>query len=399
MFGKLTDLAREWRQWRAFSRLPEPRRRLVVYSEGAHDWPHIGPMLESLLARYPDEAVTYVSSGKDDPGLSYQNERFLSFCIGTGLVRTLFFQSLRCRLLLLTLPDIETFHLKRSKVHPVHYVYCFHSINSTHTVYRPRAFAHYDTILCVGPHHVRELRREEELGLAGHRQLLEHGSVKLDTVMRLYADSRQRRMTGSTPMILLAPSWGIGSFFEDPALLRTMIGRILEEGWECRLRLHPMTRRHRAEEIDRLKEEFSARIEGGTFLIEEDLNDNRSLRDAAVMVSDWSGAATEFAFGLERPVLFINTPQKVNNPEWPAFGMKGLEDSIRGEIGLILEPSAVDDIVPAITRLITDDTYAERIRSARDALIFNVNRSAEVGADHLARLLAESEASAPAALG
>ena len=33
------------------------------------------------------------------------------------------------------------------------------------------------------------------------------------------------------------------------------------------------------------------------------------------MVSDWSGVAMEFAFGLERPVLFIDVPRKTNNPE------------------------------------------------------------------------------------
>ena len=45
----------------------------------------------------------------------------------------------------MTIPDLGQLWLKRS-VHPVRYVYLFHSTNSTHTVYRKGAFDAYDTI-------------------------------------------------------------------------------------------------------------------------------------------------------------------------------------------------------------------------------------------------------------
>ena len=32
------------------------------------------------------------------------------------------------------------------------------------------------------------------------------------------------------------------------------------------------------------------------------------------MVSDWSGAALEYSFGLKKPVIFLDLPKKVNNP-------------------------------------------------------------------------------------
>ena len=47
------------------------------------------------------------------------------------------------------------------------------------------------------------------------------------------------------------------------------------------------------------------------FIIEENHNNNFSLSKSDLMISDWSGASTEFAFALERPVLFIDTIKKL----------------------------------------------------------------------------------------
>jgi hypothetical protein len=47
---------------------------------------------------------------------------------------------------------------------------------------------------------------------------------------------------------------------------------------------------------------------------------------------DWSGVAMEFAFGLEKPVLFIDVPRKVNNPEYKTLRAVPLEVSYRDQI-------------------------------------------------------------------
>ena len=44
------------------------------------------------------------------------------------------------------MPDLETYHIKRSKIHPVHYIYIFHSIFSVHSYLRKGAVDNYDTI-------------------------------------------------------------------------------------------------------------------------------------------------------------------------------------------------------------------------------------------------------------
>ena len=88
----------------------------------------------------------------------------------------------------MTLPDLGNLWLKRS-VHPVEYVYVFHSMNSTHTSYRRGAFDNFDTILCVGPHHVDEIRKAEEVYGLPAKRLVEHGSTKLDRLLAEFGDA------------------------------------------------------------------------------------------------------------------------------------------------------------------------------------------------------------------
>ena len=67
--------------------------------------------------------------------------------------------------------DLQNKDLKRS-VHPVHYVFMFHSLVSSHMADHDDSLDHYDTILCAGPHHEREIRkRESMLGLPAKRLL------------------------------------------------------------------------------------------------------------------------------------------------------------------------------------------------------------------------------------
>ncbi|MDL2285946.1 CDP-glycerol glycerophosphotransferase family protein [Desulfococcaceae bacterium OttesenSCG-928-F15] len=387
MFTLLKNFFHTTKQLGTFKELPEHYHRLVVYSEGSHDWPHMGSILKKFLEHNLQEYIAYFSSDKNDPGLSYMHERFKSFYIGHGSARTIFFKTLRAKLLLMTLPDLEIYHLKKS-TYPVHYAYCFHSITSTHTVYRERAFEFYDSIFCVGPHHVAEMRREEELKGLKPRQLFEHGSVKLDTVLVARKPNVATASDKQHPFILLAPSWGTGSFAEDKSLVKTIIRNIVDQEWICRLRLHPMTLRHHPKLVEELQRKFSSYTASGQFAIEENLNDNSSLENADVMISDWSGVATEFAFGLEKPVLFIDTPQKINNPRWKDYGLPGVENQVRSEIGKILKPEDVTSLVPILEELISrKEEFKNSIATARERLVFNVGNSAAVGAKFLMQLL------------
>ena len=380
-----------WASLRAFNRLSREERTIVFYAESRADWAHLGPIVEELTERR-DRRVCYVTSDEDDPILSAGNQRVLTFYVGTGPTRTTFFRLLEATVLVMTLPDLETYHLKRS-VHPVHYVYVFHSMVSSHMIYRKGAFDAYDTVLCVGAHHVAEIRRtEEEYGLAP-KELVEHGYGRLDLILATAAERPPfEPSAGASKRLLLAPSWGECSFIEAP-YRADLVRVLLDAGHEVVLRLHPMTVRHHP----KLADELATTFEGRTFRVATDMREQASLHESDLMISDWSGAALEYAFGLERPVLFIDTPKKVNNPEYERIGLTAIEESIRTEIGAIVDPANLSAALPHIERLTADPAaFTERLRDARERTVYNVGRSASVGATHVAHLADGTRTDAPA---
>lgn len=376
---------REWREMREFEALDRSFHDIVFYSVGAGHWPHLGPVIESLV-RDHNRNVSYLTSDPSDPGLRVDDERIRAFLIGSGSVRTIVFRGIDCRHFIMTLPDLESFHLKRS-VHRVHYVYLFHSMNSTHTAYRKGAFDAYDTLLCVGPHHVEEIRRNEAVYGLKAKELVEHGSAKLDTMIAQFNDCAASATPDRIREVLVAPSWGQCSLIEHPVgceLIETVIGG----GYRVVLRPHPMTVRRMPELVLKLKQKYR---DERRFVVEEDMNATESWLRSDVMVSDWSGAAAEYSFSMQKPVIYVDTPQKINNPEWQKIGVRPFEDRIRCEIGHVVDPSAVATVPSLIEDCLRNaELMRERILRARASQVFNVGRSSQVAADYLASLVRES---------
>ena len=109
--------------------------------------------------------------------LSSKNPKIKSFYIGTGNARIQFFVTLQAKILLMDMPDLGSFHIKRSKVHPVHYIYIFHSMFSSHSYLRKEALDNYDTIFCVGKHHIDEIRKAEEVYGLKPKKLINYGPL------------------------------------------------------------------------------------------------------------------------------------------------------------------------------------------------------------------------------
>ncbi len=362
-------------------RLPASDREIVFYSEGRSDWPHLGPIVRELAAG--GRRVCYVSSEESDPGLSLGDPNVVGFHVGADSARTAFFKTVEAKVVVMTMPDLETFFLKRS-VHPAHYVYVFHAIVSSHRIYRKGAFDAYDTVLAVGPHHVEEIRRTEAVYGLRPKAIVEHGCARLDEVIRAAA-ARPAFVPSPGPAkkVLLAPSWGECSFAERP-YGGDLIDLLLRAGHSVVLRLHPMTVRR----LPKLGPSMESRFAGRPgFRVETDMSAQESLQTSDLMISDWSGAAFDYGFGLLRPVLFVDTPTKVNNPEWQRLGIAPLEEKVRREIGDVLDPGELARAPEKVAALTADPTaFAQRLRAARERWVFHVGRSAPVAAAHIAGL-------------
>ncbi|MDA1101626.1 MAG: CDP-glycerol glycerophosphotransferase family protein [Proteobacteria bacterium] len=383
------EILRQWADVWRFQLLPAREKSIVFYSEGPAYWVHLQPVIESLVE---DHGITlcYLSSHPGDPGLSTNNPRIKSFCIGEGDLRTSLFKSLKADVVVMTMSDLGQLRIKRS-VHPVHYVHVFHSIVSTHMVYRKGAFDYFDSLFLVGPHQRSEIRRMEELDHLPAKNLVEHGYGRLDSILHNADADGSTLPTAGPKRIVYAPSWG---GFGRPEPLKThgeaLTARLLEAGFHVTVRSHPMSQLNSRSFLDAFAAKFR---DHPRFIYEEDMGLEDSLHQAHLMISDWSGAAFDFAYGLERPVLFMDIPRKINNPAYEELGLAPLEETVRSEIGRIMAPAVIDDMVAVAGQMIAEaPRYAAAIRQSRARNVFNVGESGKRGAEHILELRRKTSA-------
>jgi YidC/Oxa1 family membrane protein insertase len=373
---------RFFRELAAYSKileLPPKQTDVVFYSEGPGDWPHLEGIVRELVQTYR-QPILYLASAADDPGLRMESEFLTRFCVGAGAARTLLFRRLRASVMAMTMPDLGIYHLKRS-LHQVHYVYIFHALNSAHMIYPQHSFDHYDTILCIGPHHVEELRQLERLNSIPPRNLVPHGYGRLDRLIRS-SPSIRRAQDGDRLNVLVAPSWGRSSITETCG--EELVQILLGAGHSVTFRPHPMTKRMGQKHIQSLTRRFGSHP---CFRLDEDAAGDQSLEDAQVLVTDWSGIAFEFAFAFGKPVLFVDLPPKIRNLRYADMSLVSLEVRIREELGAVLPLERLSDAASVLSRA-TANLEQTQSRSARlrQKWIYNIGTSGSAGAQAIYKL-------------
>ena len=353
-------------------------KRIIFYVEDASDWAHLNPIINALKIR--KQSVVRITSDPRDKLLEHQNV----FYIGFGSARTFLFRTLVAKSLVMTLPDLGSFHLKRS-IHPVHYFYVFHSIVSTHRIYREHAFNAYDTILCVGEHHIKEIKKTEKVYGLSKKNIEKHGYGRLDTLIseknkKKFLDKKIKTL----PRILIAPSWGESSIVNQ--LLNKLIEILIMANFNVTVRLHPMTERHYPKLSNNLKKKYEG---SGNFFFDSDIASVDSLLESDIIISEWSGAAIEYAFATERPVIFIDNKIKINNLNWKKIDLPCLEETIRNEIGIIVSKKELESIPSIINELLSNNIniWSNKIRNIRNNTVFNIGTSGKIGAEIIFKTL------------
>lgn len=372
----------EWRAYRAFRRLPRDERRIVFLSESRQDWHHFAPVIRHLTDVL-GESLLYVTSDPDDPGLHQGKPRIRGFCVGKGVWRIAFCQFLDADVLVTQILDFGNLELKRS-VHPVHVVYMFHSLISTHMADRANSFDNYDTILCAGPHQMREIRRREELHALPAKQLIPHGYGRLEELLANRREAPPIAGDGDIH-VLVAPSWGEQTIL--PVCGGPLVATLLDAGFRVTLRPHYQTRWMTPAVIDAIAVRHR---DNPRFRLIEAMGESDSLYDSHVMITDWSGAGQDYGMGLEKPVLYIDVPPKARNDTWPELGMEPFESWVRTRLGALLPPGAIAEAPARIRELVADPArFRAGVAALRSDWVYNLGSSGPAGANAIATIAAD----------
>lgn len=339
-----------------FKQLPKDLRRLVFYSEGKNYWVHLEGLVKEVLATC-DTPICYISSNKSDPGLKFQHSRYRSFLIDEGFVRNWLFESIDTDVIVMTMPDLNQYQVKRSK-NKVHYVYVQHSLVSFHMVYRAGAFDYFDSIFCAGPHHIEEIRAIEAKYNLPAKNLVEHGYSRLDAIIREAKSRPKKTRSNDAPLhVLVAPSWGEQGTIESGVGER-IVDQLMALSCQVTLRPHPQTIKFAWNKVNAILNKHDG---NPLFAYEGDVAGQESLHESDVMIGDWSGAALDYAFGLNKPVLFVDVPRKVNNVNYQEIDIEPFEVSIREKIGKVVGDETITiDMLCGLTNRTFDHAYFYR---------------------------------------
>lgn len=375
-----------WEGWRQFRKLPWEWRNIVIYSESGQDWHQFSGLVEELNQTL-SRKVTYVTSDPSDAGLQRQHANFRAIWIPEGWFLTIFFQVNQSDVFVLTMMDLQNLNLKRS-TYPVHYVYLFHSMGSTHMVDHENSFDHYETLFCAGPHQVREIRKRESIKGLPAKHLYDYGHPRLEEVMDVGRGFQRRDSEAGASTVLVAPTWGEHSIFNTCG--KELLGVLLDAGYRVIMRPHYQSNRQHPDVVAAVRDAHAANEH---FEYIDRMGETDSIMRSHILVSDWSAIALEYALGLEKPVLFIDVPRRIRNPNWRELEIDPVENTIRTEIGEIVSPDSLQEAPAAIERLLSDpERFREKIHDLRDSLVFRLGHSILDGAREISRLAEQQSA-------
>ncbi len=339
---------------RAAQRLAAQQYNVIFFAESRHYFQYLKHLFEAMTA-LPGIRVAYITADKNDPVLL--NKRADVYYLNTTLAGV--FPRLKADVMVLTMPDLQQFIFKKSAA-VGQYVYVFHALVSTHQQYRSGAFDHYDTILCTGPQQEQEIRESERLYNLPQKKCVGYGYPLLEELQQHCA-----AVAVDPKKILIAPSWyGQGIF-------STCIGPLVDElsklPFTALIRPHPEFIKRNKKKYNELMEQSrkNPRIQ-----FDESPSVYTHLCSAGHLITDRSGIALEYAFATRRPVLFIDTPPKMQNPALSRFSLQPIEDRIRPQIGISLLPQEISRLGEMLKLLEQDaEPFESMIRQAEAEVV------------------------------
>jgi len=352
-------------------------KHLVFYSESNGFYKYYKGIIEYLL-KNTNITIHYITSDYNDNifKLEKENPKIKAYYIGERKLITLMMK-MDADVVVMTMPDLDNYHIKRSYVRKnIEYIFIPHSMDSLNMTMRKGSMDHFDTVFATGAHQKEEDEETNKVYNLKNRKIIEWGYTLLDDMIKDYENTAFKN---DETTVLIAPSWQKDNIVDiclDP-ILESLKGK----NYKVIVRPHPQHVRHMKEKFEKMKEHYK---NNKNIEIQTDFSSNNTVFDADLMITDWSGIAYEYAYTTKKPVLFIDTPMKIMNPEYKRINVEPINIWSRKELGEVISIEECKNIDKTVEKMLKEGSkYSERINKLVDATVYNIGHSAEVGADYI----------------
>lgn len=355
----------------------EQNKQLVFYSEQNGFYKYFSAIID-YICEHSDVTVHYVTSDPNDKIFSDPREQIRAYYAASDTKLIPLFMKMDCRIVVMTVPDLEKYHIKRSRVRSdVEYIFTSHGMGSTALTFRKGALDWFDTVFCPGPDTFSEIRDAEELYGTPKKRLVETGYPLIDEMIAQYESAEHPE--NPVPRILIAPSWQPDNIID--LCIEPLLAALAQTDYEVILRPHPQQVRHEPEKFELLKKQYA---DNPHLTIQTDFSSNNPVMESDILITDWSDISWEFAFVTKRPVLFIDTPMKIMNPEYDRIKTKPINITLRNVIGRSVKPEDVSGVPAVIAEMLAKrDDYRAVIEKTRSERIYNLGQSAKLSARYI----------------
>ena len=277
------------------------KKKIFLFSESKNYRNNFLPLIKSLKTN-TNYNIYYFSSDFNDTDII--DGDLEPIYIGNGFLLMLFFQLIKCDMMIMTLSNLGENQIKKVKSCKK-YVYFFHSYCSTHKLYEQFAFKNYDIIFAVGDFQIKELKKAEEIYNLPKKKIFKVGFFYYEKLNSL-KDLKKKEKNN----IIYAPSWSRNkkNLFNDYSI--EIISTLINSNFSVTLRVHPETLKRENKILSQIIKRFS---DSPKFNLNVDLNDISSFENSEMLVTDNGGVGLEYGLIYEKPTLYINYIEKIHN--------------------------------------------------------------------------------------
>ena len=372
--------AREKKDYKKFFSVVN--KHLVIYSEKSGFYKYFEAVINELLSR-SNLVIHYITNDPNDAifALSEQQPRIKPYYIGLKKMIPLMMKA-EADIIVMTTPDLDKYYIKRSIMKKdIEYVYIPHDMMSVHMGFREGALDAFDTVFCVGPHAIREIRATEEVYGLPAKKLVEFGYPLADKLIEAGKAERAVHVEGPRKEILIAPSWQEDNLLDS--CIDALIDTLYCDEYHLTVRPHPEYVKRYGARMQAITEKYEHLV-GDGLTFELDFTANKSVYSADLLITDWSGIALEYCFATRRPAIFVNTKIKCMNPNWEKINCIPTEITLRDVVGVSVDKDKLSQV-----RDISEDLFARadefeiKIGKVLESHIYNQGKSGQVGANYL----------------
>lgn len=357
-------------------------KKIVFYSEKNGFYKYYKNIIEEIIRR-TNIVIHYITSDPEDEVFQMEGGQFKPYYINENRMIVLMMK-METEIMVMTTPDLENFQLKRSYVKKdIEYIYVPHDVNSTNMAFRKNALDHFDTIFTSGPKNKAELAEREERYHLPKKNLVEWGSSVIDNMTVAYEgmerENASSRKQESKKTVMIAPSWQTDNILDS--CIEEMLNGLVQTPYHIIVRPHPQYVRHYEARIDALAEKYKMH----DIVFQKDFSSTDSVYMSDLLITDWSSISFEYSFSTLKPVLFIDTPMKILNPDYQELETVPIDIELRNKIGISISPETVgEEIVSTVDKLLGETRFSrESMRELKEEYSYNIGTSGKVGAKYI----------------